>query len=209
MGSMVARSERIGERRRAAPRSREDVLDAAARAFSKRGYHDTTMKDVATELGLTPGALYSYFESKESLFGAVVERMRSQLLEAIEAPVPSGMSLEHEVELLLLRLFELTERYRGEFATFIDAPALGFAEKPGEAMRGFELLRAKIVAWFSEPRRRERLAFDPELAATTFTGTAIALMRVRVIDCESESLLPLAPVVRDLFIRGACRGGDV
>jgi AcrR family transcriptional regulator len=206
---MVARVERTTERRRQAPRSREDVLDAAARAFAKRGYHDTTMKDVATELGLTPGALYSYFESKESLFGAVVERMRSMLHEAIEAPIPAGMSLEHEVELLLLRLFEITERYRGEFATFIDAPALGFAAKPGEAMRGFELLLDKIVQWFAEPRRRARLATDPELAATTFTGMAIALMRVRVIDCQSDPLVPLAPRVRDLFVRGACRGGDV
>ncbi len=205
---MVAKADEQPGRRRGTPRSCEDVLDAASRAFSRRGYHATTMKDVATELGLTPGALYSYFDSKESLFDAVIERMRSHLLEAIDAPMPSGMDFEHEVELLLLRLFELTERYRGEFATFIDAPAMGVAERPGAKTRGFELLRDRIAEFFSEPRRCEQLVCHPQLAATTFTGMAASLMRVRVIDCGSEPLLPLAPAVRDLFIRGARRGGQ-
>lgn len=205
---MVARSPQLGERRRGGPRSREDVLDAAARAFSQRGYHDTTMRDVAAELGVTPGALYSYFASKESLFGAVVDRVRSCLLEAIDAPVPRGLTFEQEVELLLIRLFELTERYRGEFAAFIDAPALGVAERRGAQTRGFELFRRRIGDWFAEPARRAALACDAELAATTFTGMAIATMRVRVMNEDSEPLVPLAPMVRDVFIRGVSGGGE-
>ncbi len=205
---MVAKAGRIGDKRRGPPRSQEDVLSAAARAFSRRGYLATTMRDVASELGVTPGALYSYFDSKESLFGAVAERMRNRLLDAIEAPMPAGLSLEHEVELLLLRLFELTERYRGELAAFIDAPALGVADRPGARMRGFELVRGRITEWFCQPKRRAALTCDPAIAATTFTGMAIAVMRVRVMHDDSDPLVPLAPVVRALFVRGATGDAD-
>jgi len=43
------------------------VIKAAAGLFSKNGYHDTTMDDIASELGVSRGAIYLYFESKEAI----------------------------------------------------------------------------------------------------------------------------------------------
>jgi AcrR family transcriptional regulator len=43
------------------------LIKEAARAFSARGYHDTSLEDVARELGVTKGALYYYVKSKQEI----------------------------------------------------------------------------------------------------------------------------------------------
>jgi len=46
---------------------RNHVIDAAMTCFSQKGFQKTTMLDVATEAGVSPGALYTYFNSKEDI----------------------------------------------------------------------------------------------------------------------------------------------
>ena len=46
---------------------RKALIQEAARAFSARGYHDTSLVDVARELGVTKGALYYYVKSKQEI----------------------------------------------------------------------------------------------------------------------------------------------
>lgn len=55
-------------------RSRDDVVRAAGRLFASRGYHGTSMRDLAAELGLLGSSLYSHIDSKEALLVEVVER---------------------------------------------------------------------------------------------------------------------------------------
>jgi len=51
--------------------ARSRILDAASRVFAEKGYHEATMEDVAKQLGVSKGALYLYFSSKERLFEAM------------------------------------------------------------------------------------------------------------------------------------------
>jgi AcrR family transcriptional regulator len=53
-------------------RRRQDILAAAKQVFAERGYHATTMADVARAAGLSYGSVYWYFESKEVLFHALM-----------------------------------------------------------------------------------------------------------------------------------------
>lgn len=46
---------------------RKVLIQEAARAFSTRGYHATSLADVARELGVTKGALYYYVKSKQDI----------------------------------------------------------------------------------------------------------------------------------------------
>jgi AcrR family transcriptional regulator len=55
-------------------RTRDELIGAAERLFTRRGFHATSVADVATEAGYTTGAVYSNFASKEDLFFAVYER---------------------------------------------------------------------------------------------------------------------------------------
>lgn len=47
------------------------ILDAASRVFAEKGYHEATMDDIAKRLGVSKGAIYLYFSSKEDLFEAM------------------------------------------------------------------------------------------------------------------------------------------
>jgi AcrR family transcriptional regulator len=44
------------------------IVDAALRVFAEKGYHDATMQDVVRRSGLSVGAIYTYFRSKDELF---------------------------------------------------------------------------------------------------------------------------------------------
>ena len=55
-------------------RTREELVEAAYRVFTQRGFHGASLDLVAAEAGYTKGAVYSNFASKEDLFFAVYER---------------------------------------------------------------------------------------------------------------------------------------
>ena len=63
------------------------LLDEAARLFGAHGYDSTSMRDIATAVGMLPGSLYYHFPSKEDLLVAVytigMEQMRDAVLTAI------------------------------------------------------------------------------------------------------------------------------
>lgn len=50
---------------------RQQILDAAARCFVRNGFHQTSMQDVIKEAGLSVGAFYRYFKSKNDLIRAI------------------------------------------------------------------------------------------------------------------------------------------
>lgn len=55
-------------------RSRREILDAALRLFSHRGYGATSVNDIAAEAGLSKGNVYHHFPDKESIFRALLDR---------------------------------------------------------------------------------------------------------------------------------------
>jgi TetR/AcrR family transcriptional regulator, repressor for uid operon len=63
---------------------RERILDAAERCFAHAGFHRTTMHDICKEAGVSPGALYVYFDSKEALIAGISERDRAEFAERFE-----------------------------------------------------------------------------------------------------------------------------
>jgi AcrR family transcriptional regulator len=68
---------------RSAPRE-DQVRAAALRLFKEKGYHATSMRDIASEVGINKGSLYSYIRSKEDLLIPVFEQAMAVLLAHIE-----------------------------------------------------------------------------------------------------------------------------
>lgn len=60
--------------RRRPPDRFQQLWDAALRVFASKGLRRARMADIARELGISPGSLYNYVESKEALFAWVIER---------------------------------------------------------------------------------------------------------------------------------------
>jgi TetR/AcrR family transcriptional regulator, repressor for uid operon len=57
---------------------RERILDAAERCFIGKGFHPATMDDICREARVSPGALYTYFASKEELIVGLCEREKER-----------------------------------------------------------------------------------------------------------------------------------
>jgi AcrR family transcriptional regulator len=70
----------------------EQILTAAVRCFARRGYHATTIEDLVAETGLSRGALYLYFPSKEALYLALSDRWNCGLEAAIQRRVTPDLS---------------------------------------------------------------------------------------------------------------------
>jgi AcrR family transcriptional regulator len=66
---------------------REEILAAAKAVFAARGFHDTTIADVAKAAGISYGSIYWYFESKDELFHALMDHQEQALRAHVEATV--------------------------------------------------------------------------------------------------------------------------
>jgi TetR/AcrR family transcriptional regulator len=71
--NIKVKSVTLAERRqREKDRRRDDIINAASRLFSKKGYDGVSMEEIANEVELSKSTLYFYFKDKDSLFFAVV-----------------------------------------------------------------------------------------------------------------------------------------
>ncbi len=68
---------------------KEEVLEAAVALFSRKGYHATTVRDIADEAGMLSGSLYAHISSKEDLLYAIVMRAADSFMAALE-PIVTG-----------------------------------------------------------------------------------------------------------------------
>lgn len=81
--SSTTPSEPAGRRRHAPPEARRaQIVAAAFQCFSEKGYHPTTMDDVVRASGLSKGALYWHFDSKQDVFLAVFDAFAAELFAA-------------------------------------------------------------------------------------------------------------------------------
>jgi AcrR family transcriptional regulator len=64
-------------------RRRDEVIVGAARVFADRGYDQTSMQELAEELGIAAGGLYHYFRGKEELLIAICDELTDPLLERV------------------------------------------------------------------------------------------------------------------------------
>ncbi len=75
----------VATRASAQEERRRQILDAAVRAFAKRGYHACRVSDIAEEAGVAYGLVYHYFESKEAVLEAIFRDTWGIMLAAIRA----------------------------------------------------------------------------------------------------------------------------
>ena len=54
-------------------KARRSIIESAAQVFAEKGYHKTKMDDIAEKLGVSKGAIYQYFKSKEQIFIEVID----------------------------------------------------------------------------------------------------------------------------------------
>lgn len=76
---------------------RRQILEAAAVCFARRGFHSATMQEICIEAGLSPGAVYRYFRSKEEITDAIAEagiRENVAFVEGIDPRMDTASALD-------------------------------------------------------------------------------------------------------------------
>lgn len=77
---------------------RRQLLDVALHSFAQRGFHDTSMNDVAEAAGVTKPVLYQHFASKKALYRELVDDLGAGLEGAIVAAVAEAGGPRQQVE---------------------------------------------------------------------------------------------------------------
>lgn len=114
---------------------REAILKAASDCFVERGFHATSMKEVCTAAGMSPGTLYHYFRSKSEIIIGIIEEERRDTAELL-ADIANAPDV-------LVALFEAFEVIADEVS---ERDLILHAEVAAEVLRRPELKQAAIDA---------------------------------------------------------------
>jgi AcrR family transcriptional regulator len=180
---------------------RELIETGAAGLFAQRGYHGTTMNDVADACGLSKATLYHYFRDKNELLISIADAHVSRLVELCDTVLSDGIEPSD-------RLVALIDRFMLEYS---------------EAQNSHRVLTEDVR--FLPSQARERI-LDKERYVVLSFANAIGALRpdVRAADLEKPVAMllfgmlnwmftwvrpkgplthaTLAPLVQSLFLRG-------
>jgi AcrR family transcriptional regulator len=92
--------------------AREKIIERSLKMFSERGYYRTRMMDIASDMGVSKGAIYEYFQSKEQLFIEAIKHHGEKRAKVLRSFLNSGSfkslsTAEFFDEMLELRLGSL------------------------------------------------------------------------------------------------------
>ena len=187
----------MGRARRAAPETRrEEILEAALACFSARGFHGSTVDDIAAGAGLSKGAVYWHFEGKREIFLALLELIVDQSMEAMEGLL-EGADSAREALHRISRAGMLAARESGliEASAEFTAQAIRDAEFRDLLRRlyerGLELVGGQLQLGID---RAEFRPFDVRaLAAVILAATdGLFLYAVMLPEIEPERVWPPA-----------------
>jgi AcrR family transcriptional regulator len=101
---------RVLNRQEKKERTRERLIDAAAKVFARRGYHDAGLGEIAAEGGYSTGAVYSNFSGKEGLFLALADRKVEEAIADIRAVADAAERGERPVDEAVTQFRAFAER---------------------------------------------------------------------------------------------------
>ena len=179
----VSRNRRVAG---ADPEKRHQILEGAHAVFTARGFDAASMNDIAAAANVSKGTLYVYFEDKEHLFVALIEREREKQKQGMY----EALAEEPDLNQALMNFGSgLVRLLTGPFAMSAHRIVLGVAERMPDLGREFyergPMLGAKQLATFLARRveQGELAIADTALAAAQFVDLSQStLMRPRLFN---------------------------
>jgi AcrR family transcriptional regulator len=164
-------------------RTRQAILDAALELFADKGYFGTSLRDVATAVGVRESALYNYFKSKEALFDALIlehENSKSQRLASLagDAPIDDPRALLERLALSSIESF-LDPRQEMLFRLLMSdgirlarSGRFNLHERLGSGPERMQELMARLIreGWLRKG--------DPRLLWMSFVGPLLLLRHI-------------------------------
>ena len=198
----MARTPKVVEDRR------EQIIDAAMRVFSQKGFTRATNKDIAREAGITPGLIYHYFENKEALLKAIVEG-RSPL-RLVSSLSPQVLMLPPEVFLRFIilqvlgiveeeKFVQLLRMFLPEIIHNPDMSQLG----AGVLQRGLGFLASYFASKMQAGELRQA---DASLTAQVCMGSVIGFVLRRQIIHDAVALEYSHEQIADAVVETVLKG---
>ncbi|MCY1080863.1 TetR/AcrR family transcriptional regulator [Archangium lansingense] len=157
--------------------TRRRILETALRLFASHGFHGTSIRDVAKELGLQPSALYSHFPAKENILAELVQVGHETLHEVLRTALLNAGSEPAEQVRALVRAHTILHATHSQLAVVVNeelhalppelaAPALALRHQASALL--LEVVKRGVAMGRFSP---------PHLEAT---AAAISAMGVRI-----------------------------
>jgi len=152
----------------------KSILEVAMKLFSKKGYHATSIQEIAEKSGIAKGSVYNYFSSKEDLLFSILKYYHDILFEKIVHldKDPSLPPREMFVKQIQIQL--------EEFVKYKDYFHMHMREQAGEMKEGmreyFFKMRAQLHNWYEV---RLRQMYGPEIEPHIYDCIAILSGMIR------------------------------
>ncbi|MDD5492785.1 MAG: TetR/AcrR family transcriptional regulator [bacterium] len=91
---------------------RKEILVAARKVFINKGFYRATMNDIAAAIGISKGAVYLYFPSKEKLFIAIIEQGLKERTEMLKDIIGKNTDCLSKIKEYINRAFVFVENNR-------------------------------------------------------------------------------------------------
>lgn len=171
---------------------RQQILEAALKVFSTRGFHKATIKDIAEAAGkISPGLIYWYFKDKHDLLLSII-RERAALFQLIEypgqlmdLPPPEGLAAIARAYLRTTRQPATLALFRILLSEAIQFPQVGELFYTLAASRLFDLIVRYLQHQVDLGRLRPH---DTQIAARSFLGMFVVHVLAREVFHQPEAI---------------------
>jgi TetR/AcrR family transcriptional regulator len=195
----MTRGHLPAEERRAA------TVDAVIALAAHHDPGEISTTAIAQHMGLTQGALFRHFPTKDAILEAVMARVSEQLLARLDAAGEAAPNSAAALQAMFLA-------HTGFVAEHPGVPRLLFGELQRAGSTAPKRVAAALLAQYAERLRRQleqgrqQREFDPELdvaaAATLFIGSVQGLVMQALIAGDVQRIRDNAPRVLAIYLRG-------
>lgn len=190
--------------------TRQAILDAALDLFADKGYFGTSLRDIATAVGVRESALYHYFPGKEALFEALIiadHDHRAELISTVlEEPIADVRLLLERLASKALETFcaprqeKLFRMLMSDGLRLARDGRINLLERMTTSRARMQALMRRLVreGWLRDA--------DPEILATAFVGPLFLWRQMHAIIPSSPVITKRTAFARshvDQFLRGA------
>jgi AcrR family transcriptional regulator len=178
------------------------ILQAAEELLLECGYHDTSIDDVATRVGISKGTVYLHFASKEDLILALIQRVMQDFLQAISTILCAPMTPHEKLQAIIeLTYGSLAGTHFQLFSTIFQSPELltRLADKRQLAAAMRAELEGRLSAVLDEGKVSG--AFDPTMP----TPVLLTMFAGLLAPHGYERLVAQAQVPRADVVKHVCR----
>jgi TetR/AcrR family transcriptional regulator, cholesterol catabolism regulator len=96
----------------------ERIMETSLKLFEKKGYRDTTIREIAKKVGINQGTLYYHFKSKADILCEIHDRALDLMMENISARKKQEVPEKEELELIIRDILNVIANNRAEFTIF-------------------------------------------------------------------------------------------